>query len=99
MLPAKQIFLNFIKYERNDDDHNADHDQADERSCVVAEIGIIFDVVAQSALRSDHLSRGQQDKRNRQSLIAADEDLRQRRRQNHGKQQRDLRLQRRKVCI
>ncbi len=77
-----------IERKRDRDDDDADHDQSDKRSGIVSEIGVVFDVISQAALRADHLSRGQQYERHGESLIAADKDLLQRRRENDRKQHR-----------
>ncbi len=62
LFPAQQILLQTVKQKRHADDHNADDKQSGDRSGVVAEIGVILDIIAHAVARTDHLRRSQQNK-------------------------------------
>ena len=78
LFPSQKMLLQCVDQERHTDDHDADHQQTDDRSCIIAKVRVIFHIVAHTVAGADHLGGGQEDEADGQALVASKEDLRER---------------------
>ena len=82
LFPAQQIFLQRIHKKCHAYNHDANDQKPNYCASIIAKIGVVLDVVAHSVACADHLGGRQQNEAHGKSLIAAEEDLVQRCREN-----------------